>query len=121
MLPQPLVATCDGWTKVRQLGKGTYGVVELMERYNPLTNKHEVVAMKKLKLDKDPDNKQKQLAKAKYEFEMLQRLHENKIEGVPKYYEFQVDRRWITSKGRTEWVSYVTMEYIDGFELLDLV
>ena len=27
-------ATCNGWTKVRKLGEGSTGVVELMEKYD---------------------------------------------------------------------------------------
>ena len=41
--------------------------------------------------------------------------------GVPRVYDFQTDRAWL-SKGRTEKVvSYIVMEYLDGGELFDLV
>ena len=35
------VPSCDGWEKVRQLGKGNSSVVELMERYNAETGETE--------------------------------------------------------------------------------
>ena len=77
--------------------------------------------MKRLKLSNDPKERRRQLARIKYEFEMLQKLHEAKLEGIPRYFEFRQNRRWITSKGDVDTISYVTMEYIEGFELNDLV
>ena len=52
---------------------------------------------------------------------MLKKLHDAKVEGIPRYFEFKQNRRWITSKGYVEIISYVTMEYIEGFELNELV
>ena len=80
-----------------------------------------MVAMKKLKLDSDPQKRRLQLARTKNEFEILKKLHDSKMKGIPKYYEFKTDAIWTTSKGKEELISYVTMEFIDGIELSHLI
>ena len=43
------------------------------------------------------------------------------MDGIPKYYEFKTDATWTTSKGKKETISYVTMDFIDGIELSNLI
>ena len=71
------LSTCDGYVKVRQLGTGTSGVVELMEKVNDETGKTEQFAMKKLRLSNDDKERKRQLMRIKYEFDLLKKMNDN--------------------------------------------
>lgn len=43
------------------------------------------------------------------------------IDGIMKYYEFEEDAIWTTSKGKQKNVSYLVMELLEGVELLDFL
>ena len=87
-------ASCDGYTKIARLGTGGTASVYLVEK------NAKKYAMKKMKLpEDDPQRKQALLEDAKREYDIISKLNQANVAGIPICYDFQVDRTWLKSNG----------------------
>ena len=73
--------------------------------------------MKVLNLSSGHIAKTNELKRARHEFNTVQRLQKNDVRNITLYYDFQEDKKWINSRGRSKLVSYILMEYVEGITL----
>lgn len=43
------------------------------------------------------------------------------MKGIPAYHNFMTDKRWLSAKGKPKLVSYLIMDHIEGFNLMELI
>ena len=105
MLSRP---TCDGYKILRTLGEGFNSVVKLVEKDG------KTFAMKIF--EPHIDDKANFIKVTQNEFDTVKALE---LPAVVRYEEFVTDAIWYKKNRTNKDVCYLTMEIIDGCELID--